>query len=116
MFEQTSPYVVSLTAVEAIREAIPHLFTVTDTTLDWPEKGHFRFRGQFVQEADACFDELRAAFEGPGIYADDPGGRRPFSPSLVCPHLFNPAPSSWHINLILLLATILSTMFMGRRL
>ncbi len=112
MFEQTSPYVVSLTAVEAIREAIPHLFTVTDTTLDWPEKGHFRFRGQFVQEADACFDELRAAFEAQGftpMIREEDGRLALFG----LPHLFNPAPSSWHINLILLLATILSTMFMG---
>lgn len=112
MFDNTPPYTVSLDAVEAIRAAIAHLFTVTDTTLDLPEKGHFRFRGRFVQDVDACFDELRAVFEAQGFtpLIREENGRLTL---LGLPHVFNPAPSKWHINLILLLATIVTTMFMG---
>jgi membrane-associated protease RseP (regulator of RpoE activity) len=112
MFDNTPPYTVSLDAVEAIRTAIVHLFTVTDTTLDLPEKGHFRFRGRFVQDVDACFDELRTAFEAQGftpLIREENGRLALFG----LPHVFNPAPSKWHINLILLLATIVTTMFMG---
>ena len=112
MFDNSTPYVVSLDAVAAIREAIPHLFTVTDTTLDWPEKGYFRFRGRFVQDADACFDEMRSIFEAHGFtpMVREENGRLAIE---AMPVVFNPSPSNWRVNLLLLLATILTTMFMG---
>jgi hypothetical protein len=112
MFENPSPYVVSLAAVEAIREAILHLFTVTDTTLDFPQKGYFRFRGRFVEDADTCFGELRSIFEAQGFtpMVREDNGRLAIE---AMPVVFNPAPSNWHVNLGLLIATIITTMFMG---
>ena len=112
MFDNSTPYVVSLEAVEAIREAIAPYFSVTDTSLDWPEKGYFRFRGRFVQDADACFGELRTIFEAQGFtpMVREDNGRLAIE---AMPMVFNPTPSNWHINLILLIATIITTMFMG---
>ncbi|PID84986.1 MAG: peptidase M50 [Chloroflexi bacterium] len=113
MRNHTPPaYVVSLDAVEAIREAIPHLFIVTDTTLDWPEKGHFRFRGRFVQEADVCFDELRSIFEAHGFtpLVREDNGRLAIE---ALPAVFHATPSNWRVNLVLFLATLITTMFIG---
>jgi Zn-dependent protease len=113
MFDDTPPtYVVSLDAVEVIREAITPYFSVTDTTLDWPEKGQFRFRGHFVQDADACFDDLRAIFEAQGFtpLIREENGRLALE---AMPMVFDPPPSDWRVNLALFLVTILTTMFMG---
>jgi membrane-associated protease RseP (regulator of RpoE activity) len=112
MFDNNSPYVVSLEAVEAIREAIAPYFTVTDTTLDWPEKGYFRLRGRFEQDAEACFAELRLIFEAQGFtpMVREDNGRLAIE---AMPILFKSNQSDWRINLGLFIATILTTMFMG---
>ena len=113
MFDNNAPqYVVSLDAVEAIRATITSYFTVTDTTLDWPEKGHFRFRGRFVQDADACFDDMRAVFEAQGFtpMVREENGRLAIE---AMPLVFKPTPSDWRVNLGLFIATIITTMFMG---
>jgi hypothetical protein len=112
MFDNTPQYVVSLDAVEAIREAIIPYFLVTDTTLDWPEKGQFRFRGYFVEDPAACFDEIRVIYEKWGF---TPMVREEKSRLAIeaMPIVFDPPPSNWHINLVLLVATIISTMFWG---
>lgn len=112
MVDNSSPYVVSLEAVEAIREAIAPYFTVTDTSLDWPEKGHFRYRGRFVVDADACFDELRSIFEAQGFtpMVREDNGRLAIE---AMPMVFKPTPSDWRINLALFIATLFTTMFMG---
>ena len=67
----TSGQMVSLDAVQGLRIAIADLFQVFDTTLDEPDPGYVRFRGQFLQDPAACFDELRAALRNVWLYADD---------------------------------------------
>jgi membrane-associated protease RseP (regulator of RpoE activity) len=112
MLPNRPPYLVSLTAVEDLREAIAPLFFTIDTTLDWPEIGHFRLRGRFLQDTAVVFDDLRAIFEHHGftpMIRQEEGGLA----LIGMPVVFNPSPSNWIINLILLVATIFSTMFMA---
>jgi membrane-associated protease RseP (regulator of RpoE activity) len=103
---------VPLDAVQDLRNDIIDLFQVFDTTLDDPEPGHVRFRGQFLQDPAHSFDELRERFE-----------RHGFTPMIqkqndrviliAVPAVFRPRESNPTINLLLLLATILTTLFVG---
>lgn len=100
-------------SVDALRRDIADLFSVADTTLDYPEKGHIRFRGRFLVDPAECFDDLRLRFERRGYtptIREEDGGRL----SVVAwPVIFDPPrPNPW-INVALLAATILSTLFAG---
>ena len=102
----------SLEAVQDLRQEIAHLYQVFDTTLDDPEPGYVRFRGQFLQDPADCFDELRERFERHGFtpMVREQNDR----PILVAlPAIFHPRRSNRTINVILLAATILSTLFVG---
>jgi membrane-associated protease RseP (regulator of RpoE activity) len=95
-----------------LQDEMADLFASESVALDLPEPGQIRFRGRFLCDLSLCFDELRARFE-----------RHDFTPlireeegevSLIAlPYVFNPPPSNWAINLILLLATILSTLLVA---
>ena len=112
MFNDPRTTTISLTAVENIREAITPLFTTDDTTLDWPEPGHFRLRGRFLRDTADCYDDLRLIFEQHGFTPMIRQGDS--SPNLIgLPHVFNPPASNWTINLILLIVTIISTMYVA---
>lgn len=113
MFPHPTPLpVISLDKVEALRHTISDLFVSHDTTLDHPEPGYVRFRGHFLQDPADCFHKLRQRCEQLG-----------FTPLLrtendqtaliAMPFVFKPTPSNWHINLLLFLATIASTLFIG---
>ncbi len=101
-----------LDKIEALRNDISDLFVVFDTTLDQPHPGHVRFRGRFLQDTAVCFDDLRARFE-----------RQGFTPMIrheeerialiAMPVVFDPPASQWWINLVLFIATILSTLYVG---
>jgi membrane-associated protease RseP (regulator of RpoE activity) len=103
---------VPLEAVQELRADIADLFQVNDTTLDNPEPGHVRFRGQFLQDPANCFTDLRERFE-----------RHGFTPMIEnqdervvligFPAVFRPGESNRTINLLLLIATILSTLLVG---
>lgn len=98
--------------VDALRRDVAELFMVYDTTLDYPGKGHIRFRGRFLQDPAVCYDELRRRFE-----------RHGFTPTVSevegqievvgLPIVFEHPGSRWIINLILFIATVLSTLFVG---
>lgn len=103
---------VDLQAVQALRNDISDLFQVNDTTLDDPEPGYIRFRGQFLQDPANCFDELRQRFERHGFTPriEEQNDR----PVLIAfPAVFRPRESNSLINLALLIATIFSTLFVG---
>ena len=108
----TSTPLVSLEAVEGLRHSIIDLFIVADTSLALPERGYVRFRGRFLQDPADCFDELRARFERYGFtpLIREENGRVVL---IGLPTIFRPTASNRAINLILLLATILSTLFVG---
>jgi membrane-associated protease RseP (regulator of RpoE activity) len=101
-----------LEEIEALRSEIADLFVVYDTSLDQPEPGYVRFRGRFLVDTAVCFDDLRTRFE-----------RHGFTPMIrqeddrvaliALPTVFDPPASQWWINLVLFIATILSTLYVG---
>lgn len=98
--------------VEGLRRDIADLFYVFDTTLDYPEPDFVRFRGKFLVDTADCYDDLRVRFEGHGytplIREED--GRLAL---IGLPGVFEPTePARW-VNLVLLIATILSTLLVG---
>lgn len=112
MREPPDAPVVSLEAVQGLRLAIADLFQVFDTTLDEPDAGYVRFRGEFLQDPADCFNELRRRFESYGftpITRQEAG-----SVALIgIPAVFRPAPSNYLINLVLFVATVFSTLHLG---
>lgn len=99
--------------VDALRRAIADLFAISDTTLDFPEKGHIRFRGRFLCDPGQCYDELRRRFEAHG-YTPVVDQEEDSPVSLIAlPVVFDHPASRWIVNLVLFLATILSTLFAG---
>lgn len=104
--------VVPLEDVEALRTALADLFVISDTSLDQPYPGYVRFRGRFLQDLTDCFDTLRQRFEIVG-YTPKIQREQDRIAILAWPVVFNPATSNWGINLVLLLATIVSTLYVG---
>ncbi len=99
--------------VDALRRDVADLFTVSDTTLDFPVKGHIRFRGQFLRPPVDCFDELRRRFERHGYtpMADKEADGR--AALLALPVVFAQHRPRWIINLVLFLLTVGSTLYVG---
>ena len=103
---------VSLEKVEALRRQISHLFAVGNTTLDEPDPGYVRFRGRFIQDPADCFNELRDLFEAQGF---TPMIREQDGSMILIgmPVVFHDSPGKWQINLLLFLATIVTTLITG---
>ncbi len=99
--------------VEFLTHAIRDLFVVEDVTMDFPERGHVRLRGQLLVDLADKYDELRARFEQFGFTPLVRAGedRRPMI--LALPTVFEPKPAQWITNLILFILTIGSTLFVG---
>ena len=99
--------------VDALRRDVADLFAVSDTTLDFPVKGHIRFRGQFLRPPADCFDELRRRFERHGYtpMADKEADGR--AALLALPVVFAQHRPRWIINLVLFLLTVGSTLYVG---
>ncbi len=109
---QTPPEPEKYEHVDAMRRAIADLFIIFDTTLDYPDKGYVRFRGRFLQDPADCYDELRRRFEQYG-YTPTVNKERDMVSLIALPVVFDHPKSRWSINLILFIATILSTLFVG---
>jgi membrane-associated protease RseP (regulator of RpoE activity) len=108
-----TPRHASFEQAEALQRELGGLFAVHNVTLDRPEPGHIRFRGEFQESADAAYDELRGRFERHGftpLVRRDEGGQIDL---IATPVLFNPPQSNPWINLALLAATVLSTLWVG---
>jgi membrane-associated protease RseP (regulator of RpoE activity) len=98
--------------VAALRHDIADLFMVVSTTPDFPEKEHVRFRGRFLQDPAECFDELRRRFERYG-YTPAVSKDSEWTDVVALPVVFDHPASRWMVNLVLYIATILSTLFVG---
>ena len=98
--------------VDGLRRDIADLFTVNDTTLDFPDKGYIRFRGRFLQDPSESFDELRRRFERYG-YTPTVNEEEDRVALVGLPVVFDHPKSRWWINLVLFIATIFSTLFVG---
>ena len=112
MFDRISARDVPLESVESLRLELGDLFILTDTTLDWPQPGHIRFRGRFLCDLARCYDELRRRFERHGFtpLIREEGSQTAL---VALPVVYNPPPSRALINLLLFLATVASTLFVG---
>ena len=95
-----------------LSRAIADLFEVQNYTVGEPKPDHIRFRGRFTCKLPECFDELRGRFESHGFtpFIREEDGQTIL---IAAPVVFEPAPSNWIINLVLLLATIASLLFVG---
>ncbi|MDX1686433.1 MAG: site-2 protease family protein [Candidatus Promineifilaceae bacterium] len=112
MFNRAPSQAINLESIEALRMATADLFALTDTTMDWPQPGHVRFRGYFLCDLADCYDELRRRFERIGF---TPIIRQDGEAVAVIaqPVVYDPPGSNWIINLVLFLATVASTLFVG---
>ena len=110
-FEPPAPYE-TFEHVDALRRDIADLFIVYDTTLDYPEKGYVRFRGKFLQSPGEYFEELRRRFERHGYTptVTEDGDRVAL---IALPVVFDHPQTRWIVNLLLFIATIFSTLFVG---
>lgn len=97
---------------DALRRDVADLFMVYDTTLGYPMKGHLRFRGRFLQDPAECFNELRRRFERYG-YTPTVSREGEQVAIIALPIVFEHPKSRWAVNLILFIATIFSTLFVG---
>lgn len=113
MYEKlTTDTPVPLEEVDNLRQALSEFFSVVDTTLDNPTQGQVRFRGHFSQEPVDCFDKLKARFERHG-FTPLIRSEQDLTAVIGIPVVFNPPPSNWWINLLLFIATIFSTLYIG---
>jgi membrane-associated protease RseP (regulator of RpoE activity) len=102
----------TLDQADALRDRLLDLFVLNDVTVDRPQAGQIRFRGRFLCDLDQCYDELRRRFEEHGF---TPLVRKEGQQTAVIavPVVFAPKPSNWRVNLVLLVLTILSTLFVA---
>jgi membrane-associated protease RseP (regulator of RpoE activity) len=102
------------TASRLQREIVPY-FTVSDITVDYPQPEHISFRGRFIDDPADCFDDLRQRFERHGFtpIIREQGEQEEQVALIALPVVFDPADSRWIINLLLFVATVLSTLYIG---
>lgn len=112
MYNLPNQPTIPLDKVEALRGAVAGYFVIHDTTLDQPHPGQVRFRGHFLEDPADCFDELRSRFEQHGF---TPLIRQESDriALIALPAVYDPPPSNWTINLVLFVATVLSTLYVG---
>ena len=107
-----SPARLTIEKVDSLREELHGLFDIFSYTIDRPEAGSITFSGAFLRDLEECYDELRNRFEEIGF--------TPFVRQqeerialIAVPVVYDPPPSNWRINLVLLLLTIFSTLLVA---
>lgn len=108
-----SPASETLDRIEGLRGEIADLFLVYDTTLDFPEKEHFRFRGRFLYPPEECYDDLRRRYERRGFTPLVEAGDESRAALIGLPIVFGMSKTRPVINLLLFIATIFTTLFAG---
>jgi membrane-associated protease RseP (regulator of RpoE activity) len=113
MFEEISHNTaVALTTVEQIRQQATPYFTTADTTYDHPHLGQFRLRGRLLIDPTHAFQKFDNIF-APHGYTPLLRHEQGYDILIGLPTRFPTTTSRWQINLILLIATIASTLFAG---
>jgi membrane-associated protease RseP (regulator of RpoE activity) len=108
--QQTAP--ATWEQAQALLDETGDLFVSENITLDSPQAGNIRFRGRFQCQLSDCFDELKIRFEKQGYtpFVREVEGEVVL---IAEPIVFDPPASNWAVNLMLLIATILSTLFVA---
>ncbi len=104
----------STETVEKIRKEIGIWFKTSDTALNTPDEGSFRFRGQtsWMPGREDYFPHILSIFEKYGFTAEL---RAENGQTFLIgrPYLIQEAPMRWGLAISLYLATILTTLFSG---
>ncbi len=100
--------------VQALRNAVDNFFIVSLTAMDLPQNGYVRFRGRFVGDGtDTHYDEINERFNSlnytPEMHIDEYGS----AVITAMPYVYKEKTSHYFINLLLFLATIFSTLYVG---
>ncbi|MDJ0755554.1 MAG: site-2 protease family protein [Ardenticatenaceae bacterium] len=111
---ESSSSTVPVYTVEQLRREISHLFDTADTTLDYPEVNHFRFRGipLYNQNETVGYDEIAEIFKPHGY---TPILRRENGRVSLYgyPFVIEEQPVRWIVPLLLFIGTILTTLLAG---
>lgn len=101
-----------MTQADDLRLAVAEFFETDSVTIDRPIVGHIRLAGRFLCDISSCYGEVRRSFERFGFtpYIRREEGEVTLNAS---PVVFRPSPSRRIVNLVLLLATILSVLWVG---
>lgn len=102
----------TLDQADTLRGELDGLFILNSVTVDRPQAGDIRFQGHFVCDVAECYDELRSRFERHGFTPMVRNEQQDTS-VVAMPVVFDPPASNWVINAVLLVATILSTLFVA---
>jgi hypothetical protein len=109
---EPGPHSATMDQASSLTREIADLFETSSITIDRPEVGHIRLRGRFLCDLASCFDELRYHFERHGFTPYVRGEQDDICLN-ASPVVLNPSRSRWTINLVLLLATIVSVLWVG---
>ena len=105
---------ISPVTVESIRKEVALWFKTSDTALNSPDEGSFRFRGQMSWQPgrEDYFPHILSIFEKYGYTAEL---REENGQTLLIgrPYLVQAAPMRWGLAIGMYLATILTTLFSG---
>ncbi len=106
--------VIPFADVEALREALDGIFIVGATAMNNPHPGYVHFHGRFAGDGtDTHFDEINGRFTPLGYTPHIQKGNHPLPSVIAEPIVYNTAPSHYFINLLLFIATIFSTLYIG---
>lgn len=96
----------------SIRADLAEFFTCTQVQINSPQPGAIRLKGQFRCDLAECYDEIRGRVENHGF---TPLIREEEDQTylIAIPVIFKATPSQWWINLLLFIATILTTLLVG---
>ena len=96
----------------ALRDELQEFFIFTQTQIDAPQPGSIRFKVQVKCDLAEKYGEIRGRVEKhnftPLIREDEEQ-----TYLIAIPILFKTTPSQWVVNLLLLIATIISTLLVG---
>ncbi|MEM8859230.1 MAG: site-2 protease family protein [Chloroflexota bacterium] len=101
--------------VESVRREIAQWFMTSDTALDNPESGSFRFRGRprWNPDREDLFPHILEVFEKYGFTAELSSNENQQIYLTGKPYLIQAAPMRWGVAISMYIATIFTTLMTG---
>ncbi|MGD2077608.1 MAG: site-2 protease family protein [Chloroflexota bacterium] len=104
----------TMAQAERLIDEVADLFQTSSITIDRPEVGFIRLRGHFMRDLADYYGDLRQRFERHNFTPIVRGEEDEDDVAIIAaPMVFNPPASRAIINFVLLVATILSTLWIG---